>query len=154
MSKRPQPFLRPLAVSVSIHQLRLVLPIAAVAIIAAVTVPGLAWVFSPHPAPLHPNPPSQEWTAAPDALPMLARVLPGTLPPPDPRQRKPPCRAGIGEQAINGYCWLQLAVGPPCPAEDGAYEHNGKCFAYVLRAEKAPSTPTSGEPQRANVAGP
>jgi hypothetical protein len=58
----------------------------------------------------------------------------------------------MGEEAINGVCWLRLDIRPPCPkdAEAYAFEHEGKCYAYALRAERPKQ---SGDPQLVNVAG-
>jgi hypothetical protein len=151
MPKLPPPF-RPLAVSIVVDRLRIVLPVAAVALVVVALTPSLALLLMPRPAIEKAGAvPPQDWTARADVLPMLSRVAPGALPRPDSRQQRPPCRTSIGEEAINGYCWLRLVVEPPCPVGE-AYEHGGKCYAYVLRAEKVP---TSGEPPiRAGVADP
>lgn len=159
----PPPPLRPVAFSLSIYRLRLVVPAIAVVVLAVGAVPGVLYVFTHPPSPL-PTPQvpleqtalPQGWTAS-SMGPVLAAVLPGRLPPPDPRQLKPPCAAAVGQEAINGYCWLRLDVkprrdaNPPCPEEYGAFEHNGKCYAAVL---KAAQPPTSGEPQQRAVADP
>ena len=93
--------------------------------------------------------PLQEWSSDAGRIDLSA-VLLGKLPPMDPRQRKPPCRETIGEEAISGACWLRLDVRPPCP--DGeAWEHKGKCYAFALRAERLPQ---SGEPRPVSIADP
>lgn len=120
---------------------------------------GIVWLLAtegkvpplPHPPAVDGALPLQQWTT--DLSPrVLAAVLPGTLPGPDPRQKKPPCVTKLGEEAINGWCWLRLDVRPPCPQDPDAYafEHGGKCYGRALRAEKVPTT---GEPRPSNVAG-
>jgi hypothetical protein len=95
--------------------------------------------------------PVQQWTV--DVSPRaIAFALPGALPKPTSTQKRPPCAAKIGEEEVQGYCWLRLDVSPPCPQEADAYawEYGGKCFQRVLRAER---TPTTGEIRPGNVAG-
>lgn len=92
----------------------------------------------PLPSPLEAPVPLQEWTTA-DAGDALRWVVLGSLPPPDPRQRKPPCRTSIGERAVNGLCWLKLAVPLPCP-EGEAWEYEGACYAYALEAKPIPKS--------------
>lgn len=95
--------------------------------------------------------PMQEWTTA-DAGVFVMRSLPGSLPAPDPRQKGVACKESLGQFIINGACWQLLPVPPPCPREDGAFEHEDrKCYVRVLRAEK---TPTSGGESRPGVANP
>lgn len=96
----------------------------------------------------------QRWTAGTGAVASMAPMaVRGALPPPDPRQRRPPCAAAIGEESINGVCWLRLDIRPPCPKDPEAYawEHNGKCYAYSM---KAAGVPTSGEGRPLGVADP
>jgi hypothetical protein len=96
----------------------------------------------------------QRWTAGTGSVASLASwVVRGALPAPDPRQRRPPCASSIGEEAINGVCWLRLDIRPPCPKDPEAYawEHNGKCYAYAL---KPAGLPTSGEGRVPGVADP
>lgn len=120
-------------------------------VLLAVIIPsGADRVLRPEPQRIGPIPlpvPAQEWTTA-EAYDPLRWVILGSLPPPDPRQRKPPCRTTIGEEPIKGACWLRLDVRPPCPSGE-AWEHDGKCYAYALRAEKSPQ---SGEVMRVNIA--
>lgn len=105
------------------------------------------------PSPLEPAVPLQEWTVDAGTLPYFASVVLGRLPQPDPRQRRPPCATRMGEEAINGVCWLRLDVDPPCPQDPGAtaYEHGGKCYAFALHAAR---TPTSGDVYPVNLANP
>jgi hypothetical protein len=56
-------------------------------------------------------------------------------------QKKAPCDALVGEVALRGGCWLELAKRPPCPK--GAAEYQGKCYVAV---GAAPRAPTSIEP--------
>jgi hypothetical protein len=77
----------------------------------------------------------------------------GALPPPDPRQRKPPCALDMGEEEIGEVCWIRLDVDPPCPAGK-AWERKGKCYARVLEVKALPRDPTSGEPRPLGVADP
>lgn len=116
--------------------------------------PGLVSVLMPQRAAPPPTPPSadvQGWTTDTQTL-RFASVVLGKLPPPDPLQRRKDCRIKLGQVEIAGACWQRLDVAPPCPIEEGAYEHEDhRCYVRVLRAEQPP---TSGEPQRANIAGP
>ncbi|HZH77130.1 MAG TPA: hypothetical protein VEY88_13955 [Archangium sp.] len=52
-------------------------------------------------------------------------------------QLKPPCRSKATHVAINGGCWVELAVRPPC--EDSA-EYQGKCYYPVLKAQRPPQS--------------
>lgn len=80
---------------------------------------------------------------------VLARSLPGKLPPPISTQRKPPCDPTF-EREFNGGCWLPLAV-EECPAERGGFLHEGKCYLRALAPARQPS---SGEPNTRGVADP
>ena len=76
------------------------------------------------------------------ALVALASWVPGRLPPALPGQRKPPCRKqSLGEEEIEGYCWIRLTVGPPCtPGE--TFEHGNACY---IRPRADPVLPTTGD---------
>jgi hypothetical protein len=154
-----------IALSFVVERLKVVVPPPALVLILLVVVPsaavwtGLLTLAPPETPPILPSParptvPLQEWaTDGLHAADMLAVMLAGRLPPPDTtRQRKPPCKVKLGEQAINGWCWLELAVRPPCPTDSDAYayEHDGRCFGYAL---KVPGPATTGEPQAGSVAG-
>lgn len=111
------------------------------------------------PAPLHESelpepelahPPQGMTVDARGAAPaVLARVLPGKLPPPLSTQRKPPCHA-IFEKEFSGGCWLPLAV-EECPADSGGFLHEGKCYLRALAPARLPS---SGEPNTRGAAAP
>lgn len=90
------------------------------------------------------RPTLQEYTADATTPLIIGTFLRAKLPAPDPRQRRPPCVVRVGEEAINGFCWLRLRIDPPCPVEDQAYEHNGGCYVAVLRAA-GPPTSRDGE---------
>ena len=93
----------------------------------------------PYPNPARPGVGLQEYTA--DAVtPFVIGALLAGLPPPDPRQRKPPCVTRVGEEAINGFCWLKLSIRPPCPAEEHAHEHGNACYMAVLKAAGPPTS--------------
>lgn len=117
---------------------------------------GLLWLLAAHggkvPAPSEPPPvdgalPLQQWSV--DTAPrLLVSLLQGTLPKPDPRQRKPPCDPDL-EREFDGYCWVALRAMPPCP-KGKAWERDGGCYAFALPPARVPS---SGEPHPSNVAG-
>jgi hypothetical protein len=93
------------------------------------------------------EPPS--WTTdAAGAMPLVSILIPGKLPPPDPRQRRPPCDPDLHVE-MEKACWVPLDV-KPCPAGK-AVMHEGRCFAPAMRAER---TPTTGEPRAPTVASP
>ena len=52
-------------------------------------------------------------------------------------QVRPPCRSKAIHVAINGGCWVELAVRPPC--EDSA-EYEGKCYLPVMKAPRPPQS--------------
>jgi hypothetical protein len=51
-------------------------------------------------------------------------------------QAKAPCKLDRHEVEINGGCWLELALRPPC-GEDYA-EYQGKCYAPVAARSRKP----------------
>lgn len=56
---------------------------------------------------------------------------------PFPEQKTPPCTPP-DEEGIAGGCWLALRSSAPCaPA---AFEHAGRCFYPVRRAERLPTS--------------
>jgi hypothetical protein len=153
MPKPPPPF-RPLAVSIVVERLRIVLPIAAVALVVVALSPGLALLLMPRPPPsLAPAmQPEEEYTSGAH-LSTFAALAYGALPAPDPRQRTPPCAEDVGEEEFSGACWLRLDIQPPCPAGK-TWERNRKCYTRALRVEKLPREPTSGEHRTLGVANP
>lgn len=101
-----------------------------------------------------PAPPEQRWTAGTGSVASLATLtVRGSLPPPDPRQRKPPCALDVGEEEFSGVCWIRLDVPPPCPSGK-AWERSGKCYMRVLEVKALPRDPTSGESRPLGVADP
>lgn len=118
--------------------------------LALAASPGLVSLLAPQrtPPPTAPNAAAQEFTT--DAAPSrFANVFLGELPATDdPRQYRAPCESEFYVE-LKGKCWIPLDI-KPCP-KGRAWEHEGKCYVRALRAER---TPTSGEPQRANIAGP
>jgi hypothetical protein len=52
-------------------------------------------------------------------------------------QVRPPCRSKAIHVAINGGCWVELAVRPPC--EDSA-EYQGKCYLPLMKAPRPPQS--------------
>lgn len=152
MSKPPPP-LRPLAVSIVLSELKIIVPVAAVAVLAVALVPGLAVLLQP-PLNLPAEPKEQRWTAGTASVASLVpSALQGALPPPDPRQRKPPCALDMGEEESGGVCWIRLDVEPPCP-QGKAWERGGKCYARVLEVKAMPREPTSGEGRPLGIADP
>jgi len=125
---------------------------------AALAVAVALYSSDTHRSPSRPSPPPpidgalplQQW--ATDAVPnVVSSVLMGTLPSPDPRQRKPPCDPDV-EREFSGYCWVALKVPPPCP-KGKAWEQDGACYAFALSPARLPSsgdfrpTGVAGEPQ-------
>jgi hypothetical protein len=95
----------------------------------------------------HAPEPIQDFTTDAGVVLAVPPWLVAKLPPPDPRQNKPPCQTAIGEAAIGGHCWLRLTVPPPCPRKNHAYEHDdGHCYVAVLQPARMPSS-GGGNPQ-------
>jgi hypothetical protein len=152
MPKSPPP-MRPLAVSIVVSRLHVIVPVAAVAALALVLTPGLALLLLQPPPGLLEAPREQRWTADTGNVASLAwAALRGVLPPPDPRQKRAPCDPEVGEEDIGGVCWIRLAV-EKCPAGK-AFPHNGKCYWRALRPEPLPREPTSGDGRPLGVADP
>jgi len=105
---------------------------------------------------------ARQWTGSPDAGPVgmgdgaMASVSPVETPTiggrgitrkmpdePVPGQKRRPCTER-GEIEINGGCWWMIegAAKPPCGG--GKYEHEGLCYAPVLKLVER--TPTSDDP--------
>lgn len=59
-------------------------------------------------------------------------------------QAKAPCRLNRPEVELNGGCWLELAMRPPC-GEDFA-EYQGKCYVPVSARSRKPRVPQSIQP--------
>lgn len=106
----------------------------------------------PVPSPARPQIELQGWTAdVRSTQTMVSWIIPGALPPPDPRQRRPPCEPLI-EAEIGGVCWTYLGIKPPCGK---AWQHEDKCYLRALEAVKMPRVPSTGEPRApAGVAAP
>lgn len=147
---KPPPEPQPL--SLTIRDLALKVP-TVVALLAIAGVLGLATSSAYRLAvPEAPPPLEQQWTGGSgNVATMTADVVRRTLPDPDPRQRRPPCDPDVGEEAINGACWIRLSV-EKCNTQK-AFEHNGKCYWRALRPEPLPRSPTSGEGRPVGVAG-
>jgi hypothetical protein len=149
---KPPPPLRPLAVSVVLGELRVLIPVTALAILAIALTPGLALLLQPSLQRHGEAPSEQAWTAGTTSVASLAWTsVRGALPPPDPRQRKPPCALDMGEEESGGVCWIRLDVEPPCP-QGKAWERGGKCYARVLEVKALPREPTSGEGRTLGIA--
>jgi hypothetical protein len=59
-------------------------------------------------------------------------------------QAKAPCKPNLHEVEVNGGCWLELALRPPC-GENYA-EHQGKCYVPVSARSRKPREPQSIHP--------
>lgn len=59
-------------------------------------------------------------------------------------QAKAPCKPNLHEVEINGGCWLELALRPPC-GENYA-EYRGKCYVPVSARSRKPREPQSVQP--------
>jgi hypothetical protein len=90
----------------------------------------------------------QEWTTAAPVASFATMTNAGKLPAVDNRQLLAPCDPDL-YVTINGACWIPLAL-EKCP-KGKAFEHEGKCYARALRAERVPQ---SGEPRASSVANP
>lgn len=56
---------------------------------------------------------------------------------PFPEQKTPPCLERL-EEAVNGACWLALDAKAPCPHT--TFEHSGRCYYPVKRAQRLPTS--------------
>jgi hypothetical protein len=154
----PSP-IKPLAVSIAVDRLRVVLPVAAVALLVIAVTPGALLLLTQRT--------ETAASARPDAAPnwsinstlpaftALAQEALGALPPPIDGQRLPPACDPDLEREVKGACWVPVDV-KPCPpgkayVNDDGPRPDGKCYARAMRAER---TPTSGEVRHAGVAGP
>lgn len=163
MPKPPHPPpLRPLAVSILVKELRVVLPVAAVALLVVAVTPGALLVLTQRAEPVVARPAAPDaassWAVdlTPAALSALAQTAIGSLPSPTPGQRQPPCDPDL-ERELKGACWIPVAVDrcPPGKAfvNDDGPKADGGCYTRSMRAARVP-TPTSGEVRHAGVAGP
>lgn len=59
-------------------------------------------------------------------------------------QAKAPCKPNLHEVEVNGGCWLELALRPPC-GENYA-EYQGKCYVPVSARSRKPREPQSIQP--------
>lgn len=154
----PLPPPKQVVLSLVIDRLRLTVPQWVGLVLLAVLVPSGVWMglgdsrgtspTGPVPAPV---PQVPLLSSTPSSLPVLAMVMPGTLPPPGPNQlRAGKCDKRAAEVELNGGCWIQTITQPPCP--DGIqWEHEGRCWRPVAPAARAPTT---GDPRTAPVAAP
>lgn len=142
MSKPPPP-LRPLGIAIAVRDLRLFVPIAAVALLVLGAVPSLLYALTPRlPPPSEEL--TQDWTSDTSQPLRFAAMALGKLPPDDDRrQLRAPCDTDMYVE-MDGRCWLPLAL-DPCPNKKGAFQHEGKCYARALKAQ---GIPTSGEQPR------
>lgn len=149
MPKLPPP-MRPLAVSLTVDRLKIVLPAAVVALIVLALVPSLAMVLVQRTQPpvLEERAPTVSTTPA--VLPLMSFTF-GAVPKPGPNQKRAgACDADAAQVEINGGCWMKTDKPPPCP-RGKLWEHEGKCWVPVAEAKPVP---TSGEMQHAGVADP
>lgn len=154
MSQKPPPALFSRSESIRLMMTPKMLRAVAVAVGLALIPPGARTLLHPEPPKIGPIPlpvPTQEWTTEAKGWVPIPAIL-TTLPPPDPRQKNVECRKALGQVILEGACWQRLDVEPPCPTDEGAFEHDKdhKCYVRVLRAERPKQ---SGEPQLVNVAG-
>ncbi len=95
-------------------------------------------------------PPLDFTTDAGRAASQVQRAVFGSLPGPGPNQKRAgECLADAAQVEINGGCWVETKMKPPCPVKY-QWEHEGKCWLPVAHA--AP-VPTSGGSYPANIAG-
>lgn len=59
-------------------------------------------------------------------------------------QAKVPCKLNLHEVELNGGCWLELALRPPC-GENYA-EYRGKCYVPVSSNSRKPRPPQAVQP--------
>lgn len=158
MSKPPPlpPPLKHPAATLRIKDLSLSVPLLAFALALGGAVLLIRYPEQPPPrvAPAEDVTPAWAVDVRGAALSSVGRVVLGSLPEPLSRQRRPPCDPDL-ERELRGACWLPVAV-DRCPrgkayVNDEGPLADGRCYARSMQA--APE-PTSGEPQRASVAGP
>ncbi len=153
---KPPPPMRPLAVSIVVSQLKIVLPVAAiVAVMVGVSGVGMLFREASFPPQTSDAPPAWAVDVRGPALAALATTAVNELPPASPMQRTPPnCDPDL-ERPLRGACWVPVDVNP-CPkgkayVNDKGPEADGKCYA---RGMKAARPPTSGEPRPIGIADP
>ncbi|MFY0566892.1 hypothetical protein ACN28E_24050 [Archangium lansingense] len=71
---------------------------------------------------------------SPQGVPVLARPLPRE---PFKGQKRPPCTQ-YTEVELVGACWMPHELKAPCP--NALFEHQGKCYAPVFRAQAPPQS--------------
>ena len=69
-----------------------------------------------------------------EGQPMIARPLPRE---PFKGQKRPPCTR-YAEVELVGACWMPHEMKAPCP--NVLFEHQGKCYAPVFRAQAPPQS--------------
>jgi len=62
-------------------------------------------------------------------------------------QSRPPCKTNLGEEAINGGCWVRIDVKPPC---GDLFRHGNSCYRPIQKPSKQPvgSEPRQGPHER------
>jgi hypothetical protein len=153
---KPPPFMRPLAVSIVVSQLKIVLPVAAiVAVMVGVSGVGIMFLEASIAPPAVDVQPGWQVDARGPVLASLGSSVLNELPPAVPLQRTPPnCDPDL-ERPLRGACWVPVDVSP-CPkgkayVNDKGPEADGKCYA---RGMKAARSPTSGDPRPPAIADP
>lgn len=146
MAKPPAP-LRPLAVSIVVERLKIVLPLAAVAIIAAALAPGAVMLLA---RPLVPQAAAAHEVATDgEVLFTMSRAVLNGLPVLENQKRAADCDPDRAQVVIDGGCWVKTDKPPPCP-KGKLWEHEGKCWFPVAYGKPVPTT---GEIRPGNVAG-
>lgn len=149
MPKPPAP-LRPLAVSIVVERLKIVLPLAALVVLAVALSPGLALVLWPRPTMPTAHPPAREVATDAEAMFTMSRVVLTGLPLLDNQKKAADCDPDRAQVAIDGGCWVKTDKPPPCP-KGKLWEHEGKCWFPVAYGKPVP---TSGELRSAGIAEP
>jgi hypothetical protein len=154
MRKPPPPF-RPLALSVVVERLRIVLPVTALALLVVLLTPGLALLLARPATMLQPEDPrvgSDAVSVRAPALAALGVTAFGELPPTRKGQALPPCHEA--ETELRGACWVPIDK-KPCPKvayiHDKGPDADGKCYVRALPGERPK---TSGELQSSGIADP
>ena len=152
---QPPPEPRPLSVLFSAERVKLALtsPALVLTLLALALLPGMKeWLLpARQPPPPGPSPAIPAWAPA-DAGMLLARVVPGRLPPPGEGWKTGGCDSDLGEQERNGSCWMETKVPPPCPAGK-LWEDEGKCWRPIPKTARRP-TSDDLRPQQSSVAAP
>lgn len=156
-NRTPVPILPPPPATLTIKDLRLSVPMLAIALLVGAAVLLIRYPEQPQLRAEHRQQevaPAWAVDVHPALLASIGAVVAGALPAPLEGQQRPPCDPDL-QRELRGACWVPVDV-PRCPkgkafVNDEGSQADGKCYARAMRAAGAP---TSGEPRQAAVADP